>query len=366
MLQHPIVLLLIMAFVSTLIFLVTTNTIAHKAVSDETKRAIPLIILCVGDSITNGSSVNVSSSYPALLQSHFDTKMFEVLKFGSNGATALKVSEKPFWFESEFPESISRSPKYVILQFGTNDAKEGTWNESNFRSDYIDLIEKYQSLRSLPSVLLSIPPPILCPHKTPNNEKENNCWAYSSRSHTVNTLLPKIISEIAYRTGSGLVDNFNYLGGVKLSRPDAFFEEGKVAEIEWTNKHPYDGIHPNVLGNQLIADNVAWKLLQMIHRSEKINKAYKLSRIPNGNNDQIENNLLISNTVGSRNRIKHDDVYKTIYSHLQNNPKVNSTNMPVRPLIACVGVSIQAFVSFIYEVFPFPLSLALVSTSVSA
>ena len=347
--RHPIVPVLIVAFVSTLFFLVITNAIALHAEPDKTKRVNSMIILCVGDSITNGSTVNISSSYPALLQSHFDTKMYKVLKFGSNGATAMKVSEKPFWVESEFSESINRSPKYVILQFGTNDAKEGTWNEADFRSDYIDLIEKYQSLRSRPSILLSIPPPILCPHKTQNNEKENNCWAYSSRAHTVNTLLPKIISEIAYRTGSGLVDNFNYLGGVKLSRPDAFFEEGKVAEKEWTNKHPYDGIHPNVLGNKLIADNVAWKLLEIIHRDEKINKACQLSRVFNGNDNQIENNLLISKTVESRNKIKHDDVYAAIYTHLQNNPKINSSNMPVRPLIACVGVSIILFITtFIY------------------
>ena len=89
---------------------------------------------------------------------------------------------------------------------------------------------------------------------------------------------------------------------------------------------------------------------------EKINKACQLSRVFNGNDNQIENNLLISKTVESRNKIKHDDVYAAIYTHLQNNPKINSSNMPVRPLIACVGVSIILFITtFIYQFLPFAL-----------
>ena len=317
----------------------STNTLAVNIEADVTKRVRPLIISCIGDSITNGSSVNSTSSYPAFLQNHFDSKLFQVLKFGSNGATVLRVSEKPFWLESEFLTSMASIPNYIILQFGTNDAKEGTWNESTFKSEYIDLIEQYQSLTSRPSIVLSTPPPISCPQKTRKNEKDNNCWAYSFRSHVVNNLLPKIISDIAYRTGSGLVDNFNYLGGVKLSRPDAFFEEGKLKEEEWTNKHPYDGIHPNTLGNQLIADNVAWKLIEIIHRNEKINKAYKLNKVIDGGLHQMQNYLLISNTIESRNKIQHDAVYPAIYSHMHDYPKINASNMPIRPVLACVGVS---------------------------
>lgn len=293
----------------------------------EGRKHDPLIVSCVGDSLTNGSSVNVSSSYPAFLQRHFDKNHFIIRKFGSNGASVLRNSDKPFWMEKEYDLAMGSHPHYVIVQFGTNDAKPQNWNETKFKSDYVNLIERFQSLNTRPKVIICIPPPIYCPKEGDKNVEPNDCGKYASRAIIVNNHLPTIISEIAYFTGAVIVDNFNILGGNKLSQPGAFYEPGKLSEKEWTNSHPYDGIHPNAIGYDMMADNIAWKMIEMIHRNTKLQKLYALDSHPIIQNDRP-------------NPLKHDSVYEQIYNHMKIDPQKNITNIPIRPVIACVGVSI--------------------------
>jgi len=62
---------------------------------------------------------------------------------------------------------MALSPNVVIIQLGTNDAKEWNWNEENFVNDYTDLINEYKKLPSNPSIFISIPPPLY--HKGVSN-----------------------------------------------------------------------------------------------------------------------------------------------------------------------------------------------------
>lgn len=323
--------LLIAAITATFLFLNLLQL--HASSIRDTSDAS--IISCVGDSITNGSSVNSSSAYPAFLQRHYDEKKIRTMNYGSNGMTVLKVSDHSYWLQEEFNLSMQSNATWVVIQFGTNDAKPSNWNENLFRQDYTNMIELFQSGLTHPAIFLCIPPPIYCPKRTALNEETNTCWKYHKRMHVVNNLLPSIIHDIAFRTGASLVDNFNLLGGEKLSNPEAFFHSSSVAEENWTNLPPYDGIHPNAAGNALMAKNVASIILAHNRRNMKIERFYEHSEV-------AESLLEIPGGTPlnpSRFQVKHDSVYNHLQEYMKKNPNIDDKNIPMRPLIACVGVS---------------------------
>lgn len=331
MLRYQLISSVVAAVLFVEVFAVTIGISDTSIDANVVNRTEPLVISCIGDSITNGSIVNTISSYPAFLQAYFDPKSVRVINFGLNGATILSDRGKPFWNESEYSLSVSSSPDYVILQFGTNDAEIRTWDETNFISQYINLIEKYQSLESKPSIFLCIPPPISCPCRTRENEAEKNCWVSRFRSHIVNTVLPVVIRKIAEITKLGVIDNFNILGGVHLLRPDAFYEGGKLKGGELSNIPPYDGIHPNILGNKLMAENIATALMKLTHTNEEKNSAKK-----------IEDGKYLSRVDGI-NDINHRNLaFLGAFHEAFKNKKPTSTSNEkdqFRPVISCIGVS---------------------------
>jgi lysophospholipase L1-like esterase len=338
--------IMIVAVSSVVFLLMLTNMLAARKEKDGNSATATIltggledfIISCVGDSITNGSSVNFSSSYPAILRRHFERKSVEVHNFGSNGQTVLKVSDHSYWLEEEYRRAMLTQANHVIIQFGTNDAKPPNWNEDLFRLDYTNLIERFQLMPSLPVVFICIPPPIYCPKRTNENEKTNTCWKYNERSQITNNLLQHVIPDIAFRTGASLISNFKLLGGDKLLKPEAFFEPGKLKEEEWTNIAPYDGIHPNEIGNELMAANIATKIVEHNHRSARLIRNYNHHKVIE-NADQVHNSQVIASTSSIRSEVKHEAVYSHIYNHTMNNPNMEGTNPIMRPVIACVGVS---------------------------
>lgn len=337
---------MILAFSSGFFLLMFSNLLAARKVKDHNGETIgtstggldDFIISCVGDSITNGSSVNFSSSYPAILRRHFDRKSVEVYNFGSNGQTVLKISDHSYWLEEEYRRAMLTKANHVIIQFGTNDAKPPNWNEDLFRLDYTNLIERFQIMSSLPTVFICIPPPIYCPKRTNENEERNTCWKYNERSQITNNLLQHVISDISFKTGASLISNFKLLGGDKLLKPEAFFEPGKLKEEEWTNVAPYDGIHPNEHGNELMASNIAAKIVEHNHRSARLIRNYNHHKVIE-NDDQVHNSQVIASTSSIRSEVKHEAVYSHIYNHTLNDPNAEGSNPIMRPVIACVGVS---------------------------
>ena len=338
--------IMILAFSSVLFLLMFSNLLAARKEKDEKSEITTnfaggledFIISCVGDSITNGSSVNFSSSYPAILRRHFDRKSVEVHNFGSNGQTVLKVSDHSYWLEEEYRRAMLTRANHVVIQFGTNDAKPPNWNEDLFRLDYTNLIERFQMMPTLPAVFICIPPPIYCPKRTAENEESNTCWKYFERSQITNNLLQHVIADIAFKTGASLISNFKLLGGDKLLKPEAFFEPGKLKEEQWTNIAPYDGIHPNEYGNELMASNIATKIVEHNHRSARLIRNYNHHKVIE-NDDQVHNKQVIASTSSIRSQVGHEAVYGHIYNHTVNNPNTEGMNPIMRPVIACVGVS---------------------------
>lgn len=340
----------------------------------------PLVVVCVGDSINHGVSMGATSSYayPARLQSYFDPKIVKVLNLGSDGASVLKVNGKPYWDMNEYSSSLDSSPNYVILQFGTNDAKKGTWNETNFRSLYIDLIDEYQSLESRPTVLLCTPPPISIPFEIEGGNKTSDYWADSFRSNIVNNVIPVILLEIANITGSIFIENFNSSRGINLSKyDDVLFEKEGLKESDRTNELSFDGINPNTLGEILMAKSIAGKVkeLMLIPKGHEINVKYKPKRFltieENINEDkkeeEIENQKMNKNEKekkknnANKNKknssiIIETEIYNRTYYQTSKFDSITEKKR-FRPIISCVGVStyliavrnICFFFSFFYD-----------------
>lgn len=198
-------------------------------------------IACVGDSITYGSGATDRNrtSYPPVLQELLGEESYQVHNFGLGSTTVIKSGDHPYWYTQEFNDSIALKPDIVIIQLGTNDAKEWNWNETSFVLDYIDLINVYKSLKEpSPIVYIAIPPPLY--HK-----------GHGIREDIINSIYPNVIPSISQSTEVLVIDIFNALGGSTLQKLSDFILTGQ--EIVW----PHDGCHPNDFGYFDIANEIS-------------------------------------------------------------------------------------------------------------
>jgi acyl-CoA thioesterase-1 len=118
------------------------------------------------------------------------------LNFGSGGTAIQKKSRRPFEKQKIYQDALTSNADIIVFQFGTNDIRKFNWNENLFKIDYIDIIERFQSLFSNPIVFICIPPPVYC----------IDCIA-DIQPNVSNNVLPNIIREIAYTTGTYIHTN---------------------------------------------------------------------------------------------------------------------------------------------------------------
>ncbi|CAK9101638.1 Acetylxylan esterase [Durusdinium trenchii] len=202
-------------------------------------------VACVGDSLT-------ACGYPKYLQALFDRANMnvQVRGFGVCGATAQKFSDQPYWEDRKLEEARVWRPHFVVVLFGTNDAKPENWDAEAFQQDYRDLCVHFlERQEPRPELLLATPPP-----------------AYSDDlvdTEVVNSKLPSLVPVIAekargvinapleeqakrsrssvpaeFLAKASVVDTFSALGGASLQRRGYFSD---------------DGIHPNERGTRLLA-----------------------------------------------------------------------------------------------------------------
>lgn len=118
-------------------------------------------IACVGDSLTDGylsSGGNKSNTaYPARLAKMLG-EGYEVGNYGKTSYTLMKGTDKSYWDSSEFQNSKSFLPDYVIIMLGTNDSKANYWNEEQYKADANELYQEYANLSSQPKVIFALSP----------------------------------------------------------------------------------------------------------------------------------------------------------------------------------------------------------------
>jgi len=116
-------------------------------------------VACIGDSITYGMRVKNRrrNCYPSVLQKMLGEE-YNVRNFGINNRNAMKDSPYPYNQEKLFRESLAFMPDIVLLMLGTNDSKEGIWQDAAvWRRDYEILIDSYQNLPAHPKIYLLTP-----------------------------------------------------------------------------------------------------------------------------------------------------------------------------------------------------------------
>ena len=84
----------------------------------------------------------------------------------ADGEVVLRKGDRPYWKEKAYRNALASAPDYVILMLGTNDTKPQNWKfESEFDSDYRDLVKSFLDLPGKPKVFVCRP----CPVPEPGN-----------------------------------------------------------------------------------------------------------------------------------------------------------------------------------------------------
>jgi acyl-CoA thioesterase-1 len=184
--------------------------------SEETARKT---IVILGDSIASGYGVELSQSFPSLLQERIDEKNlpYEIVNTGVSGDTTASGARRMPWL-------LRRKIDVLVIELGGNDGLRGitpTETQSNLEK-IIDLSrEKY------PDVQI-----ILAGMQMPQNMGAE----YTEK-------FKKIFPKIAEEKKTGLIP---------------FLLEGVGGKADLNQP---DRIHPNPQGHKIVADNV-WVVLE--------------------------------------------------------------------------------------------------------
>jgi lysophospholipase L1-like esterase len=180
-------------------------------------QAKPILIACVGDSITE------VTSYTNYLEHMLGTN-YSIGNFGASGSTISLSTYKPYMLQPEFQDAKIFEPDVVVIMLGTNDAHlDMELSHDAFESDYALLIDSFQNLDSTPEVLIVKSPPVY-----------NNNLGISPTLFSQN-VIPSII-DVANSQSLEVVDVFDMFGN--------------------HSDYMIDGVHPNDAGAMLIASAV--------------------------------------------------------------------------------------------------------------
>ena len=204
--------------------------------------AAPLVVACVGDSITygHGASDRGKASYPAQLQALLGDG-WDVRNFGHNARTALDEGKEwngqggmGYRKSPEFAKAKDAKPDVVLFMLGTNDSKPVNWDgkSDDVKRDYAKLVDDFLALDPAPVVVVGASPFV---------KKDS----FSIREKVVGGELAPWQRAFAAERGLPLVD--------------AYEATKAAAETSYIG----DGVHPNDAGYGVIAAAFAAKLREL-------------------------------------------------------------------------------------------------------
>jgi len=182
-------------------------------------------VACLGNSITAGSGLDRPGieRYPAVLERLLGNG-FEVGVFARGGMCLQRHAEISFWYSTQFRDARDFDPDIAVLLLGTNDSKYYNWgNCSTFTADYADLLDSLSRFESSPTVI-----PVLPPHAFTGLGRIDSCLIRDS-------IVP-IIRVLADERSLQYVDAHTL-----FSQHEEYYS---------------DGIHPNALGSEVLANLV--------------------------------------------------------------------------------------------------------------
>jgi acyl-CoA thioesterase I len=202
-------------------FAVTLGTVTILAVftlvlGTPSATASDIRVACIGDSIT--SDTEYTDDLSSMLGENYT-----VGNFGVGRTTVSLQFNKPYMNQPAFQDAQRFNPDIVVIMLGTNDAYLTEQQRSNFVNDYKALINSFSSLPSNPEVYIVVPPPVF-----------NNNMGLPAEVLD-NDVIP-LVSQTAIDLGLPRIDVHTPL----LDNPEGF----------------QDGVHPNVIGSQVIASEI--------------------------------------------------------------------------------------------------------------
>ena len=197
--------ILLLAFSVAILFL------EAKPVSENTIR-----VACVGDSITR------DTEYPEILSTMLGAN-YTVKNFGVGRTTVSLEFNKPYMKQPAFYAAQNFNPDIVVIMLGTNDGYLSQQQRSNFTDDYTTLISSFQVLPSSPQIHIVIPPPVF-----------NNTMGLPAA--VIDDEVVPLVNQTAIGLELPTINIYTPL----LDKPENF----------------EDGVHPNLLGSQVIASEI--------------------------------------------------------------------------------------------------------------
>lgn len=196
-------------------------------------------IACIGDSITFGYGVwskRDKQSFPALLEKKTNF-VYQFVNYGLPGRCLMKETSDPFSNDEYYETSLKINAETYLILLGTNDAVSFNWNiEGNesgelFKKDLEEFVLSYLNLKHHPKVVLMTPPDAIY-----SDDKEELIILQNNLEKYVRP----IIKEVAQKYHLLCIDLYPLTKDKK-----EYFD---------------DGIHPNLLGNELIAELIYQEL----------------------------------------------------------------------------------------------------------
>ncbi len=207
-----------MNYAAALLAVTLSMVLAQVASAAEMKA-----ILVFGDSLSDGFMLKRSEAYPALLAKklHADALNFQVTNASAAGGTTEGGLER-------LPPHLKRKIDIFILELGINDAFRGL-SVDQIQNNLQQIIDKVKARN--PNVRV-----VIAAMQLPNYSADDYVSAFG-----------KIFGDLASRNNAALVPYLlqGVAGDPSLNLPD--------------------GIHPNVAGQKILAENV-WRVLEPIAR----------------------------------------------------------------------------------------------------
>lgn len=170
---------------------VSVETFNHALTGGRKRADNKTQVVCFGDSITHGLCAGRHGSYPEQLQMMLGED-YAVTEIGACGRTITRSGKLPIWNEHAlFQKATDAKPDIVVMLFGTNDAKEPYFNQSEFAFEYVELIQQVKAFSSAPKVYIMSPPPIY----NAANQRDNISKNINSK------LIDRLVRHAARATG---------------------------------------------------------------------------------------------------------------------------------------------------------------------
>ena len=189
-----------------------------QAPVDTTIHEPPIVLACIGDSITARGNPN---GYPSQLGRMLGDK-WRVENYGISGTTLMNIGSNAYQKKEQLPLALAAKPDVVVIMLGTNDSKPYAWKKKEqFIPDYKTLIGRFKALENKPRIFIAKPPYVNDGGKTTGINEA-----------AILEELP-LIDKIAQEEGVGVID----VHGATQGRNELF----------------RDGVHPTGVGSGFIA-----------------------------------------------------------------------------------------------------------------